>query len=1788
MLVNQLSGDFDPSKVTRVELHSVSYGSINNNLFTGVSRSTSDIIGYANIKGLSLYNTSYYAPNTTPTYGLYLFNIQMNPGYNFGNVKGVIVYNGTSVVGVADAVLSNNTALLYSTSDQTLLSALGPKAVQALNNTQFTYRAKSNTTTFTTSGVLTVSTTDTIPYSGTLNATQVLNFVVFPNANLVTANKSGTVSNSNSTVLVGSGTSFLTDYVIGDYIYIGGSVPGRVYSIANNTYMQVQSPLGAGVTANTHAKLYPTGVPIAIANHPTQTITVTSGNTVTINLNDTFTSNSITGTVYFDAVRVHAAPIQKNINYNSIVTINCSNNAGGTTGPWCLGLPDVLDIKGVYIGTNNTFATTGVNYVNNFLLDSGQQDSFYGLAQLKINPSSPPALSNTSTITVVLDNFTINTSTGKGYFTVGSYPIDDANTANTTAIQTAEIPIYKSSQGVLYDLRDTVDFRPVVVNTAIVTSNVASATVNPNSAISFSNTNNYLVSPSSIFQTDLTYYLGRTDLLAMSPRAVLTVKEGYPGVYAAPTDVPGAMTLATITIPPYPSLATDEAAEYNRYDYIVSTKLQQNRRYTMKDIGGLDSRIKNLEYYTSLSFLESTANSTTLISNTTGNSRFMNGFLVDPFNNFAISDTLDQTFNIAIDSVKSLARPAFNINAYDLKFNSSNSVNANQYGSLTTLQYSNAVYINQPFASQYRNCTQETLYTWTGTLILSPDADTAVDYTKAPTVVATIDDASNWINLVNSWGTQWGTWNTTSVANSSSTAGSTTTTTTTTTQARTGLQVQASVSSSNLNLGSYITSIGVSPYVRPNAITFTAYGMKPNTVVYPYFDDTVVSQYCANASGTIGGTLTTDANGYVQGVFHIPSNTFNTGNLTFKLVDVANLTTGSNDITSQASTTYIASSVNATTANVVVQSRTATISTSTVSDTRVITSTSKTTSTTPVSSTTGATPAAVAASTNTAINAYKSAYAYLMSLQGFQPSGGHADPIGQSFTVNTPSGTGAEGIFINAVDIFFQSKDPILGVELQVRTMDNGYPTPTIVPFGRVYLPSASVNTSSDASVATKFVFSSPIYLQAGQQYFLCVIPAGGNPNYTVWTGVIGGTDVTTGAPIYTIDNSGDLFVSSTNLTWSPYQNEDMKYTLYRADFASNGIFEFVNKDIEFITFNSKFGTFLAGETIYCGNSINNNAVLAITSANAAFTNGMTVWQSNGTANIALGTITFANTSVLKVANITGSFIASGNAQTSNAQAVISSVSQNVSFSNNSTLITVPDASVYTVGANVYITSNTGLITQFNQVVTSNSVTNQITVSTNTLFGDTNAKIGFIRNGLTSNYVQISNNVLITTNSNANGTINYTNILGLPLFGSISGAQVFGNNVINIPYDTVNFQLQATQPVGTSVTAGFIGVNNTYTQDTTYTPISLLSDYNLLDQERILLSKTNEAVNLANKKSLVIQLQAFTSNSFVTPTIDNSKQQAILISNQITPSYKHHGKLLHIANATGIFTNNETVTLVGNGSVTGVVALANNNTLYLANASGTFNIGNTVTGTQNATITSVQDYGETIGVTIPTGSRYISNKVTLAADQDAEDMVVYVSGYRPQSTDIEVYCKLINSADPVSYYNGIWSKMVIDSTTANAYSSLANTVDLVDLKYNLPVSQTFVITGVSTTNNSNVVSFTSVTDSNLQVGKFVYLKNNTTNEFNITSITNVINSTAVSVNDSLSFTSSNVEFGYINNLQIKNAAFKYSNNSGIVRYVSNNVVYDTFLTFAIKIVPVSSVPNIVPEFTDMRALALQV
>ena len=126
---------------------------------------------------------------------------------------------------------------------------------------------------------------------------------------------------------------------------------------------------------------------------------------------------------------------------------------------------------------------------------------------------------------------------------------------------------------------------------------------------------------------DFSYYQGRIDRIFITKDGKFQVKYGVPSDNPEkPVVVDDALEIATIQHPPY---------LYNKEQAVL--EFLEHKRYRMVDIKQLDNRIKNLEYYTSLSLLETnTAN--LFVSDQDGLNRFKSGFFVDNFNSFKPQD----------------------------------------------------------------------------------------------------------------------------------------------------------------------------------------------------------------------------------------------------------------------------------------------------------------------------------------------------------------------------------------------------------------------------------------------------------------------------------------------------------------------------------------------------------------------------------------------------------------------------------------------------------------------------------------------------------------------------------------------------------------------------------------------------------------------------------------------------------------------------------------------------------------------------------------------------------------------------------------------------------------------------------------------------------------------------------------------------------------------------------------------------------------------------------------------
>ena len=77
------------------------------------------------------------------------------------------------------------------------------------------------------------------------------------------------------------------------------------------------------------------------------------------------------------------------------------------------------------------------------------------------------------------------------------------------------------------------------------------------------------------------------------------------------------------------------------------------------------------------------------------------------------------------------------------------------------------------------------------------------------------------------------------------------------------------------------------------------------------------------------------------------------------------------------------------------------------------------------------------------------------------------DPVAQSFLIDVKGGA-----FVTSVNCYFQAKSDTVPIQCQMRTMKNGYPTTTILPFGTASVEPEDVQISEDATIPTLFTFT--------------------------------------------------------------------------------------------------------------------------------------------------------------------------------------------------------------------------------------------------------------------------------------------------------------------------------------------------------------------------------------------------------------------------------------------------------------------------------------------------------------------------------------------------------------------------------------------------------------------------------------------------------------------------------------------------------------------------------------------
>ena len=206
-------------------------------------------------------------------------------------------------------------------------------------------------------------------------------------------------------------------------------------------------------------------------------------------------------------------------------------------------------------------------------------------------------------------------------------------------------------------------------------------------------------------------------------------------------------------------------------------------------------------------------------------------------------------------------------------------------GDLITLPYTETTVIEQPFATKTENLNPFLIFNWIGNIDLNPPVDEWKETRVAPELVINVagsfDNMARDLGLNNATtteipvGTEWNEWqdqwsgnprtNTTTNGNQRIT-----TTSADVVQTRGGIRTTIIPLAIRQSLGNRVMSVAFIPFIRSRTISFTAFGMRPNTRVYPYFDNIDVTAYITPSGGSLGGNILTDTNGSVTGTFAIP------------------------------------------------------------------------------------------------------------------------------------------------------------------------------------------------------------------------------------------------------------------------------------------------------------------------------------------------------------------------------------------------------------------------------------------------------------------------------------------------------------------------------------------------------------------------------------------------------------------------------------------------------------------------------------------------------------------------------------------------------------------------------------------------------------------------------------------------------------------------------------------------------------------------------------------------------
>ena len=805
------------------------------------------------------------------------------------------------------------------------------------------------------------------------------------------------------------------------------------------------------------------------------------------------------------------------------------------------------------------------NITSHYTLDTGQRTEFYDISRVvrKAGVIAP------SGQVLIVYNF-LTHGTGD-YFDVDSYSIDYGEIQEFGGIE----------------LRDALDFRPRVSDVTLDTVNPFSTDVRTyeTSGASIGN----LVQADDNIILDYQFYLPRKDILFITDIGDYKIIEGVSAEDPQfPSQLKNTLLLAKIIMNPY------TFDDRDLYIWLV-----KNKGYTMEDIGKLETRIKNLEYYTALNMLEQDTR-TFEIQDVNGFNRFKNGFVVDNFEfGGAIGNLEHPDFNAALAQYE-LFPPYYETQIKLLEENSTDAERkADNYqltGDVISLPYTNEALITQTKASTVELINPFAIANWVG-YITWDDGEIYTwarrDYSKHDTRY--IDDETLFEKAKADLASE----------------------PPRTKSERRGMTRYFYVGQINKELVSDVlhpdydpagemVDFIADPWIKTAILGFKGRGFQPHTKVYPFFDEIPVSQYVRPRDQTAVSTALT------AGITKTDTSVPVTTTAGFPTSGTIRITDGTNT-EEMIYTNYTATTFNVSERGVNDSTARAWVTALTVSsgvygmplitdgigalsaefnipedDTLKFPSGVKLFRLTDdednleggrMSSSPGGIPTRGTFGSTILdargriefwrlvhLRVYRGHFDWKLDRTEAIPPPRYCDPLAQTFLPILADDEG-DGVYLTKVDLWFQAKSTSETVKIparvEIRYVENGIPTTKRVPGAVSFVDQEDINISDDASIKTEFYFPHPIYVQRASEY--CIVVMTDDPAYKVFIARMGQMDIGGKSMISEQPAAGVLFKSQNAHTWTPSQLEDLTFILYRAKFDTSltGEFAVVNNALD-------------------------------------------------------------------------------------------------------------------------------------------------------------------------------------------------------------------------------------------------------------------------------------------------------------------------------------------------------------------------------------------------------------------------------------------------------------------------------------------------------------------------------------------------------------------------------------------------------------------------------------------------